>query len=260
MLRFLQIDFLSNYAIHLEWDFLSEPEESKTWVLQRSESPEGPFEDVSPPLKQTDWLDKITNKFSNYRTLYYRVSLDGVVSRNYPVRPDERTYIRNHIIWREELFLRRFAGSPMAVFKRRSVGERCPECYDPITKRSMRSKCETCFDTTFVDGYYDPIVTYGQINPSQDFSALSIYGKKEPHQSIIWVSSYPYINTDDLLFDYAGRGKFWKVYNVSRTEHLRSTVRQICTIEELRKDAVEYRMEIPPLNDCRDVNIFTEEF
>jgi len=258
MLRFLNIDFLSNYAVHVEWEFLTSPDD--VWSLQRSESPEGPFFDVSPKLDQLTWVDKVTNKFSNYRALYYRIAVGGKFSDIFPVKPDEKTFIRNHIVWRNNLFLRRFAGSPLAVFVKKTVGPRCPDCYDPITKRSIKSKCSTCFDTSFVGGYYSPILTYGQIDPQQDIDAADIFGKKEPHQSMIWVSSYPYVNPRDLLYDYAGRGRFWKVMKISRTEHLRSSVRQICVIEELRKDSIEYSMNIPKQDECDDVNIFTEEF
>jgi len=260
MLKSLVIDFLTNYFLQVTWEFLEEPSAAETWILQRSESPETDFEDVSPPLKQTQWLDDVTNKFSLHRTLYYRIKRGDKFSAIKSVTPNENTYIRNHIIWRNNLLLRRFSGTPVAIFLAHSFGARCPECYDEITKRVTHSKCEICYGSSFENGYAEPIAGYAQFDPKIKTASETAFGKLEPRQSGVWISNYPVVKPGDLIYDYAGKGHFWKIDRLSLTEHRRSPVRQICVATQLRRDTIEYRIPVPAVNDCTIVNIFKDTF
>ena len=159
----LDLDYLGVF-----WEIKDTSEDPWDYTFQvlRSESPMGPFDPVSQAFSDKYYFrDSIVNLFHRWRTFWYKIKVvrksDSEEWESEAVTQAPRPDLKALEVQRVELIaFREHIGRLVWIFPRRTFGQRCPSCYDGRTGNRRRSQCETCYDTTFVRGYLDPIATY----------------------------------------------------------------------------------------------------
>lgn len=222
---------------------------SITFKLELSGNPTGPWELVAENLTDTlVYEDMNSSTFGALKDKYYRVSTqDGAfVSEPRPVlgqMPKKQYLISRKIFNDETVMLKKANGTAMAVIKRKHWGDRC-SCVDPVTKLSLNSDCELCHGTKIIQGYYEPILTYGNIQPSSlgtDYGAAGSVPEIETTQGMLL--SFPLVYKDDILVE-LDTNKRWKVVSSKSTELLRNAVHQDIIVSLLPVTDPVYGLEV----------------
>lgn len=230
---------------------------SVTFKLELSGNPDGPWEIVAENLVDTLVYEDTNYKtYSNLKDKYYRVSLqDGTfVSEPRPVLgsiPKKQWLVSRKIFNDEMTMLKKANGIKISVIKRKHWGDQC-ECVDPATKLSLDPNCKLCNGTKIVNGYYTPITTWGNIQPSAigtDKGAQSSIPEIETTQAMLL--SFPLVYKDDILVE-IDTNRRWLVVSSKSTELLRNDVHQDIIISRLPESDKVYELDVP---SCYHQNI-----
>jgi hypothetical protein len=227
------------------------------FFVQRSNSPEGPFDELNTPAPLTDvytFTDTQIDRLSKWRRYFYRIRAIDVTDPTVEVisSPKEflvpilniQSLVQREIIRTEKIILNGIGITPSTVgikclvFIRRTFGQRCPDCWDPVKKKVSRSQCEQCFAVGFKGGYHAPIVVDVNFSPPADQVELTPIGETQPDVIKAWMTNYPPLTGGDLIVD--SNNVRWRVVNQTRTEALRNMVRQTLSLYHLPPGDIEY--------------------
>jgi len=235
-------------------DTTIDPNDFQFYVL-RSESPEGPFDVIAGPFEDHyRYIDNQVNPLHQQRQIYYRVRSvskkdpTNVVETESIIQYPEADLIAQEISRAERLVWDEFAGRACLLLPARTFGQRCTTCYDGpekgkgFTSQKRRSHCPTCFDTSFVRGYFDPIKVSIQIDPYTDNVEIRAYLQRMQADTRARLSNYPILKPKDLLIE--AENKRWRVVTVTPTERLRHAVRQELTLHEVERSEIEYNVPV----------------
>jgi hypothetical protein len=228
--------------------------------VYRSSSPEGPFDLLTktPLVDQFSYEDTTINRRSFWRKFYYKIEALDLSSNNTTssivhraeVSPTlaSQMLIGLEIARRERLLLGGagttpgFVGVRCAAFVRRTFGQHCAECWDDLLERKVSDKCTRCFGASYVGGYYDPIATYFNFNPSPQTSQIANFGEIQSSEADCWTTNYPLLSPGDLIIEPNNRR--WRVQRVHMTEMLRVPIRQMVRLMEINRSDVEYLIPV----------------
>lgn len=201
------------------------------------------------PLSGNHLKDTDAQEYSKTNKAYYIVEATLLESNSAKLRSSPTTWDTTQTPWvqlrsneiqrREHILLSKFTGNKAYLFRRKTYGQRCPECWNAKVSKVMKDDCKTCYGTSFDGGYFDCYQTYIQYDPSPDTSLKTYFGKFEPNQTAGWTISVPEIFPDDIIIRH-GR---WDVHRVEQTSHTElqgNIVRQILQLTELDKGTIEY--------------------
>lgn len=235
----------------LEWDPLdSWAGLNPRYNVYRSETQDGNYELLtSSPITDTFFVDNENFNSSKFEIEYWviEIILDGGVShKTAPIAavPKRGTFQNNRateINRREWVLLRKFTGMDATILRRKKHGQRCPVCWDPVSKKVVGNKCQTCYDVGFTGGYYSGMTTKIQFDARIENKQYTYFGKFEANQIGAWTIAYPDIQPHDLIIRH-GDHKVYRVEQIQNTELLGNPVRQIMRITELAKEGVEYAL------------------
>jgi hypothetical protein len=246
----LQVKSLELDHLDVYWEIEDSSEDAwdYTFTVERSESPMGPFDQVSEPFSDKyNFRDSIVNLYSRWRQLWYRVKVtkksDGVYDYTEAVTQEARPPLDALEVRRLELIaFREHIGRLVWIFPVRTFGQRCPDCYDKRTGNRRRSQCPTCFCTTYVRGYLDPIATYIQIDPSPKHAEPLQLGKTEQSNTSARTPYFPPIKPKDIIVEAENRR--WRIERVSTTQRLRAVLHHEIVMHEIPKADIEYTIPI----------------
>lgn len=213
-------------------------------------SPEGPWETVGENIKNKLAFEDTNSKtFGRLKDKYYRVSAkDGAfISRPHPVcgsLPKQKYLIARKMFNDEMTMLRKGNGVRLAVVKKRHWGELC-SCVDPRTKLALLPNCPDCHGTKYLKGYYDPMYTWGKINPSSmgtDSAPQTSTAEIEATQAVLL--SFPIVFKDDIVVE-LDTNKRWLVVSSKPTEILRTAIHQEIVLSLLPVSDSVYDLEVP---------------
>lgn len=246
--RSLDIDFNE-----LSWTLAETSEDvlDYTFQVQRSESPSGPFESLSPPVSdQYSFVDNTHHTGHRWRKYFYQVRVVQVPTGESkcfgPVSKDPDAdlialELRRHM----QLLFREFAGRRCWVVPARTFGQRC-SCWNPKLRQRTRSGCQLCFDTGFVRGYLSPIESWVQMDPSPKTEQNTNVGPQQQSNTTARLAWYPPLKPRDVLIEPENRR--WRVVQVNQTEQGRASVHQEVQLHEVPPKDIEFAI---PLNlDC----------
>ena len=258
-------------AVFIQWDIEPDRGDGGKFVVDvyRAGAPEGPWEQIAASLLNTfNFLDNKfnlpppqhpsdkregVNLFALSREVYYKVivtppSGTAFSSDPTPIEPglDIRTRLFKRKILRDEkTAFRRLNGIPIIVLKRRHWGTRCPDCWDSVTNEGTIEHCATCYGTTFVGGYWAPILIRGRRTPGAIEAQIAGHGETEVKAVNFIVLDYPHLEYKDILVDLRRNDRF-RVERVTPTELKTVIVHQTCTCSELGRNSVEYSVPVDP--------------
>ena len=254
----LKVQSLDTDALYLYWEINDTNEDplDYTFQVERSESPMGPFDPVSEQFSDKyEFRDSIVNLFHKWRSFWYRIRIvrksDSEESVSEAVTQEARPELKALEVRRVELILfREHIGREAWLFPRRTFGQRCPHCYDKRTGNRRRSQCETCYDTSYVRGYLDPIVTYLQIDPSPKSIQLSQLNETHQSNTSARTPYFPPIKPRDIIVE--AENKRWRVKNVNTTQRLRAVLHHELVLHEIPTSDIEYSIPIN-IDDLRNL-------
>lgn len=241
----LELDHLN---VSWEIDDTNEDPLDYTFTIERSESPMGPFDQVTEPFSDRYFFrDSIVNLYSRWRQLWYRVKVTQKSSSEFeysePATQGARPPLDALEVRRLELIaFREHIGRLVWVFPVRTFGQRCPDCYDKRSGNRRRSNCPTCFSTTYVRGYLDPIATYIQIDPSPKHQELLQIAKTEQSNTTARTPYFPPLKPKDIIVEAENRR--WRIERVSSTQRLRATLHHELVLHEIPRADIEYTIPI----------------
>ncbi len=218
-----------------------------TFTLLRSESPEGPFETITPPMVDrylfVDTNIKIGNIFRKY---YYRIRITETATGKFKDTPSASlepeadliaTELRKHM----NLLFREFVGRRCWVLPVRTFGQRCG-CWDTVLNRKTRSGCRTCFDVGFVRGYLSPIEAWVLVDPTANTQQQTNVGEQQQQNTTARMGFYPSLKPRDLIIE--PENQRWRVVQVNQTEQVRAGVHQEVQMHLIPRNDVEYQIPI----------------
>lgn len=257
---------LSRNSVTLDWTYASTTDDLATWTVYvlRSESWGGPYQLVSPGMvaaDHTSFTDRGVNLLSKFRDLFWRIrAVNGGTTREFGSE-DFAKYLAGDITHvggvtleappdmdvleardRIQCVLSAEDGREVVALNRKSYGQYCPDCYNMLQRRRTRSRCETCFDTSYAGGYWRPQRTrMMEFNPDGKQRALGLM-ELEPNQKRFMFNYAPRLGLGDVVVEI--RGKRWRVDRIDETDARTALVYQLVTMHELSKDQIEYDIPI----------------
>jgi hypothetical protein len=218
--------------------------------MMRSESQGGPFEYVSQPfVDKYQYIDGIADLETRaHRLLWYQIEVTerktGTKAVYGPAGLSAPPDLQAMEMRRQAMLIyQTVAGRRCWLFPVRTFGQRCKNCYDPVTDQPVKTRCLTCYDTTWTRGYMDPIEVWVQFEPTPKQMASNLIRVEKMQGQKALCGYYPEIKPLDMLVEPENRR--WIVQNVVSPERLRSPVRQQLTLDEIELGHVNYEV---PLN------------
>lgn len=252
-------------GVFVQWDIESDESGSFLVDVARAGAPDGPWESVAVGLLDGyNFLDDLktppgtlANQFSLAKAIYYQITVtppsgnqNSFASEPTPVEPhlDRRTRLLKRKIQRDQAVgYRRLNGVPLVVLKRKHWGERCPTCFDPITKQATHEHCLTCFGTAYVGGYWAPTLIRGRREAASVQAQMASPGDTEVKLADFNILDYPLVAYQDLVVDLV-RNDRYQVQRAHETELKSVPVHQKVTASLLGRNSVEYRLLVEPLS------------
>lgn len=243
-------------SIKLEWSMNWEHKTPTPEIaIERSESPEGPFETIDGPEQREQYVDEPVPLSKKWRTYYYRlvITIDGqfeAFEGPERIRTDPDP-IALEIIRRNELLLEEYISpdDPVTngkcfIYPKTTEGERCPECWDEIKGRRSKNECDRCDGTGFLKGYLDPIDIYLSFSAPKKGSQPTQMGRREQNDNVAWTSNYPIIKPQDIIIE-PYHNRRWRVNNVNPSQKGRYILRQTLSIAEIDPDHEANELSVP---------------
>ena len=227
------------------------------WSVERSESPEGPWDPMAGPFQDRyRFIDNRVNLLDRWRNLYYRVKsvrkddATNIIYSKAATLAAEPDLIAKEIQLLERTVMREYTGRLCYLFPVRTFGQWCPNCMDAPGKgstfRKLRSGCLTCYDTKYARGFMNPIEISIQFDPSPKSSQQLATGETQQSNNTARFGNFPLVKPGDIIVEPENRR--WRVVQVSSTERLRATVHHELTLHEIVKGDIEFQLPIDPGN------------
>lgn len=230
-------------SLYIEWTL-----EGDEFTLLRSTSPNSGFDIVAQQITQPFYVDAVSLYDDNIRYYYKvegysagnKVAEDGPATLQYN-KPDN---VAHKVIHEAKVVLRVMKNPPVYFLLKRRVGNPCPECWNPVTRRVKYAGCPVCNGTGTVQGYHDPIAT----RISQDVSQLVMAsgdfdGDKAKLTPIrAWIGNTPLLTPEDIMVDVMDQR--YKVVNVGRRTKSQYVIRQVIDLVPLEKGHPAYNLAV----------------
>jgi hypothetical protein len=254
----LKVRSLDRNLMEISWQVKSTQEDILDYQFQvlRSESPSGPFDNISVPFQDEYlFIDNAIWVGDRWRMLHYLVRViyvpTGETKDFGPVTQEaEPDLIALELRRHMQLLFHEHAGRKCWVLPIRTFGARC-ECWDDRLQKKTRSRCELCFDTGFVRGYLSPIEVWMQVDPSPKTNQVTNNGAFQQSNTTARVGYYPPLRPNDLIVEPENRR--WRVIQVNQTEQGRAAVHQELQLHEIPPRDIEYAVPLILADALADV-------
>lgn len=230
--------------LYVEWSIAGEE-----FSIYRSTSPQDGFELLQQGITQPFYIDYDVNLFDENVRYYYEVrgftagvevSQDGPSTLEY----NQKDAVANKVIHESKVALRVMNNPPVFFLLKKRVGESCPECWNPITKKVRFANCETCNGTGILEGYHLPVVS----RISQDVSQLVMASGEQDNDKVrlspvrAWITNTPLVHPEDVMVDILNQR--YKVINVGRRTKSQYIIRQVLDLAPLEKGHPAYQVNV----------------
>lgn len=161
--------------------------------------------------------------------------------------------VHETIRYAEDVLYSQYIGEPVYFAKSKTDGARCPECWNPLQYRRMKTHCNTCHGTGFYDGFFTPIEIQCSFDANPKISEVSMTGEKQMKTVSARISNFPLANPRDMIINKDDSRRYLitkvditKLPNRAATRGLLSgsnyIVSQILTLKELEPDDDKYNV------------------
>lgn len=228
-----------------------------TVEVLRSESPEGPYDLISPPFSDRYiFVDRRVPQGAKYVLLHYKLRVthrqSGTVTEVGPAAQQaEPTLVAQYIRRMQLVYLTQVIGRSAWLFKKRTFGPRCPTCFDAKMNKRVADRCLDCFSTGMLRGYHDPIEIWVQIDPTVKTRQNNAQQIAEFVSATARTSFYPNIAPGDLLVEAENRR--WRIQTVTTSEQHRAPIKQELSMRQIEEKDIEFKIPINVDRALRDI-------
>lgn len=229
-----------------------------TFQVLRSESPGGPWEDLSVEFSDRYlFRDILPKPFHVARTLHYLLRVRHKVTQEVvdfgPVcKKPEDDLISLEVKRHMQILMREFAGTRCWILPVRTFGQRCPSCWDTTLQKRTRGSCATCFATGFIRGYLDPVEVWLQVDPGSSLSEQNQNtGPTHQLNTSARVVDFGLGKPRDLLIESDNRR--WRINSLSYVEHNRCPIMLEYQLHAIPESDIEYTIQLNLDQALRDM-------
>jgi hypothetical protein len=244
------------------------------FTVYRSGGADGPWELLAQDLSnQYAYVDKFPqlpgtrpndnlkpNQLRLFRNYYYRVDVRTPSNKVLTVTEEVGTQLGTPGTEGQPLVYRKmggyhrkalrdlrlslkFNGTPVALLKRRIWGERCPKCFDKISKEVMRAACTTCWGTGFIGGFWNPSFVYARRGAGASNTQITPEQKSDSNDVKVWMPDVPAMERDDLIVFLDDNRRF-RIDQQIQTEIKLTAVHQQFSAQEIEHSNIVYRLPV----------------
>ena len=165
------------------------------------------------------------------------------------VRPEvdkRKRLLKRHMVRNLYLQLKHLNGVEFKLLKRRHFGTRCTDCYDQVSRMVLKEKCDVCYGTSWVGGFYTPVDMLGRIvrgSYGQVQTNLTSHTVDTVNYPSIQMLDFPRIDPDDVLVAVDQNRRFL-VKTRYNTSLKMVQIHQTLTVSELERGSPEYLVAI----------------
>ncbi len=220
-----------------------------TFQVLRSESGEGPFEPITAGFEDRYiFVDRRVPSSDIFRQLWYKLRVRHKASDDFidigPVSQEADPDLVAQAIRRmEQTAFTQVIGRKCWLFPKRTFGTRCTNCWDAKLGAKKKTTCVSCYDTSYIRGYLNPIEIWVQIDPVAKAVQIQQLIKDQQQLTSARMTFYPLVKPGDVLIEI--ENKRWRVVGVQTTERLRAPIKQELTLRLIQPSDIEYKL---PLN------------
>ena len=224
--KILSIEYGSRVLI--SWKLVSTTQSLRNVVFSvyRGESPSD-LQKISdlpiPASAVSEFIDTSAKLKIAEKNYYYQViaeeMLGGIAVNRFEsplvdLQVGSQDLVAQYIIDEHNFAFEHVHGIPVFIYKKKTEGSRCTDCWDKVLKRCTNSSCLTCFGTGFVGGYYPPIAAWADIGPTNNDGTIMEFGIRENNNARWTFTNYPLLQLGDIILD-LGSFFYWRVNSVN---------------------------------------------
>lgn len=259
IIRRLVVRSLDVESKELTWELGEGTADGLDYTIEilRSESPSGPYDVVSPPFEDRYiFVDRRIPIGAKYVLLHYKLRVTNKVTGEVEeVGPATQTasadLMADNMRRLEMIYFTQVVGRACWLFKKRTFGPRCRNCWDSTLQKRTVDRCLDCFGTGVLRGYHNPIEVWVQIDPSTKMQQNNAQQIAEFVSTAARLSFYPNVNPGDVLVEAENRR--WRVQSVTLSERLRAPIKQELVMRQIEEKDLEFRLPIKIEKALRDI-------
>lgn len=258
ILDYLHVTTYNGESYNLTWDYIAETIETISGFMidvYRSESPATTIEEyecIASGINANNYsyTDSSISQLKDYgRPWFYKLNIIDPIRHEEEFQPETPAYFRDEVpdrVFREivrnkriALNNTRFSGRDFRVFKRRTWGTHCSNCWDESLQRTTISNCTTCYGTGWINGYYNPVTFRGMKNTSPKLSQINMFGEWKPSDALLYSLGYPPLKPRDIIAD--DEDNLWTIVQIRTVERRGYVIEQITQLALLAQDELLYK-------------------
>ena len=218
--------------------------------LLRSNNDKEAFVVIAKDIKNFKFVDSDVNLYRIDLKYYYKVQITNKVNSEIlfsdisEFTTNEPDSYASALISMYDLYLETaINNNPVRLLKKKRSGEIC-SCFDEVRNRAKTTRCEICFGTKYVGGYYSAeelrISYFNSPSIVQKFDAANVADDESPIQA--WASNYPLIQNDDILVD--KNNSRYVISSYQPTYKNFYLLKQTFQMQRLHRSNIAYKMPI----------------
>lgn len=252
---FERIDIAPSYArgFVFSWSMDKNFVDPDPWkfTVQESETPKGPWHDVSEVLENTFFFSESKPRIApKDQTLYFRIFLrtpkgeyESHVESPYCSLTRREFLIAREIMRKKILVQEKSEGVLSFVWYKSIFGPPCGKCGDFVLGGTKDSRCPRCFGTGRVPGYYGPFPAYVSYSPMErNKNMQNMSGVSELYTIRGEVIGSLRLKKDDVIVDPVSNSRFFVDTVQNLFELRRYPVIQSAILNEVAKTHVVYKL------------------
>jgi len=239
-------------ALIVGWKFIPfgvrEPASAKVKIY-RSEVENTGFSLISTVPASKGWyLDDEVDILDRWMTAFYKLELiiDGVTLTYGPHRVNGTVDVQARSLISHMRKYLRLAGLPVLVYQYLDNGDRCPDCWDPILRKTTRSNCLLCFGTGYQTGYHEPVLTLAAMGVEGKSNIVNERTEQEAMIEMLF-ANFPVLRPGDIIYE-IDAGKRYRVKQSLPVEKHRMLINQSALGYGLQPTDVENNIPIPDIS------------
>lgn len=248
--RDLKVTSLDSDFLHVTWEVAPTSADVLDYVFEvlRSEAPEGPFEAISPKLRDLyGFADNAVRAANILRVYYYRLRTTHCPSgRTWEIGPvsheAQPDLIAQELRRQLDILMREVSGRKCWVLPVRTMGQRCPACWNATLGKKRISGCISCYDTGFLRGFLRPIEAWVQFDPTSENEQATQVGKIQQQDTTARLTYYPPLKVGDYIIE--PENIRWKVRSRATTQQLRAPVTQELQLHRVPPTDILYSLKL----------------
>jgi len=244
-------DYADGFSFEWEVDRAYSGTAAPVFTVQRGETHDGPWEDISPELSNVyAWSSSGRFVVPKDPVLYFRVEMTAGERKYYSsvIQPygviNKREFLLIRNIRRQELLqMRQMTGVQGCFYSKAVFGPTCTSCTDLVGGDSYSTNCDVCFGTGKSPGYHGPYCCWFVASPSQRAKGVPQGPNvREDYSFQFRLVGTPPLKKDDIIVDKAQSKLYYVDTIASVAEVRRVPVVQNVAVHEIPTSSPLYRL------------------